>query len=306
VEEATEEPDSPGSDLLTRLGPRLAAPARAFTKGLAAGTYDGSLPAAVAVRLASVLRHATGDLPLELYEPPDGHLPTPAAVVEELAGALTRAIEELTRPIDAIKHQAKTVTVGISRSEEALFTAPLVAEVLATGAPRDRLAYRALRTLGALAPAVEEVTGFTRYAIEGAIDAGATVAVVSKGGIAREIPSRAEAGMNAPLRGTKHRAATLREVTVAKGWSDGRTVVLVPETRRADVVGMTLLHVRFAERLPGQEMRAVLEGYQGRYGALVDAVTETEPAFDDERLGVLPPLDLLIVPVHVLAQQWRA
>ena len=32
-------------------------------------------------------------------------------------------------------------------------------------------------------------------------------------------------------------------------------------------------------------MRAVLEGYQGRYSALVDAVTETESTFDDERLG---------------------
>jgi glucosamine--fructose-6-phosphate aminotransferase (isomerizing) len=305
VEEATEEPDTPGSDLLTRLAPRLAAPARAFTKDLATGAFDGSLPAAVAVRLVSVLRHATGDLPLELYEPPDGRLPTPAAVVEELAAALTRAIEELTRPIDAIKHQAKTVTVGISRSEEALFTAPLVAEVLAAGAPRDRLGYRALRTLGALAPAVEEVTGFTRYAIEGAIDAGATVAVVAKGGIARDIPSRAETSANPLLRGTKHRAATLREVTVAKGATDGRTVVLVPETRRANVVGMTLLHARFADRLPAEQMRAVLEGYQGRYGALVDAITETEPVFDDGRLADLLPIDLLTVPVHLLAQHWR-
>ncbi|MGH8972072.1 MAG: SIS domain-containing protein, partial [Acidimicrobiia bacterium] len=116
VEEATEQVEGPGSDLLTYLAPRLEAPARAFTESLTAGVYDGSLPAAVAVRLASVLRHATGDLPLELYEPPDGRLPTPAAVVEELAAALTRAIEELSRPIDAIKHQAKTVTVGISRS----------------------------------------------------------------------------------------------------------------------------------------------------------------------------------------------
>jgi len=305
VEEATEELDTPGSDLLTRLAPRLAAPARAFTRGLAAGAYDGSLPAAAAVRLAAVLRHATGDLPLELFEPADGRLPTPAAVVEELAAALTRAIEELTRPIDAIKHQAKTVTVGISRSEEDLFTAPLVAQVLAAGAPRDRLGYRALRTLGALAPAVEEVLGFTRYAIAGSLDDGATVSVVAKGGVARDIPSRAETGTDTPLRGTKHRAATLREVTAAKGGIDGRTVLLVPETRRTDVVGMTLLHARFAERLPGSEMRAVLEGYQGRYGALVDAVTETEPGFDDERLAELPPIDLLTVPVHVLAQHWR-
>ena len=43
-----------------------------------------------------------------------------ASVVEDLTAALTKAIEELTRPVDAIKHQAKTVTVGISRSDETL------------------------------------------------------------------------------------------------------------------------------------------------------------------------------------------
>jgi hypothetical protein len=52
-------------------------------------------------------------------------------------------------------------------------------------------------------------------------------------------------------------------------------------------------------------MRAVLEGYQGRYGALVDAITETEPVFDDGRLADLPVIELLTVPVHVLAQHWR-
>ena len=73
---------------------------------------------------------------------------TPSVVVEDLTAALTKAIEELTRPVDAIKHQAKTVTVGISRSDETLLQVPLVREVLATGAARDSLTYRALRTLG--------------------------------------------------------------------------------------------------------------------------------------------------------------
>ncbi len=45
---------------------------------------------------------------------------TPEVLVDDLGAALTRAIEELTRPIDAIKHQAKTITVGISRSDESL------------------------------------------------------------------------------------------------------------------------------------------------------------------------------------------
>ena len=52
-------------------------------------------------------------------------------------------------------------------------------------------------------------------------------------------------------------------------------------------------------------MRAVLQGYQGRYAALKDAVTETEPAFDDDRLGTVPVIDLLTEPVYVLARLWR-
>jgi glucosamine--fructose-6-phosphate aminotransferase (isomerizing) len=235
---------------------------------------------------------------------------TPGVVVEDLAAALTRAIDELTRPVDAIRHQAKTVTVGISRSEEELFRAPLVAAALAAGTTRERLTYRVIRTLGALGPAVEEVTGFTRYRIDGVVGAGdgdgraARISVLDKGGVATGLRSRAEAEGGDALRGTKHRAATLQEVTVAKGGTDGRTVVLIPEIRQGVVVGLTLLHARFADRLGGGAMRAVLEGYQSRYGALVDAVTETA-SFADERLGDLPVIDLLTAPVHVLAENWR-
>jgi len=52
-------------------------------------------------------------------------------------------------------------------------------------------------------------------------------------------------------------------------------------------------------------MRAALQGYQGRYGALKDAVTETESTFDDAVLGTVPVVDLLTQPVYVLAERWR-
>ena len=51
--------------------------------------------------------------------------------------------------------------------------------------------------------------------------------------------------------------------------------------------------------------RTVLQGYQGRYGALRDAVTETEPTFDDARLATIDLVDLLTEPVYVLADRWR-
>ena len=92
---------------------------------------------------------------------------------------------------------------------------------------------------------------------------------------------------------------------VVRGASDGRTVVLVPEVKGTQVTGMTLLHVRFADRLPSEVVKEVLGGYRNRHSALRDAVTETEPIFDDERLQEEPIVDLLTEPVYELARRWR-
>ncbi|MFM8305274.1 MAG: SIS domain-containing protein [Actinomycetota bacterium] len=264
----------PVDDVLGRLGPAIEGPARRFMEGVRASRYDGSLEASTGVQIASLLRYATGISPLDAYELEHGKIGTPSTVVQDLTAALTRGIEELTRPIDAIKHQAKTVTVGISRSDETLLHVPLVAATLAAGTPRDGLSYRALRTLVDLDAAIEEVTGFTRYRIDGDPRGNdATVHVIDRGGVAVGLVSRAD--VDPRLTGTKHRVATQREVTAVRGRRDGRTLVMIPEVKHNQTVGVTLLHVRFAERLPAASMRAVLEGYQGRYSALVDAVTET-------------------------------
>ncbi len=289
--------------VLSRLRRLVPEPAGRFFDGLRAGEYDGHLEASTAQSLTAALRYTLRISPLDTYQLERGKLGTPSAVIEDLTSALTQGIEELTRPVDAIKHQAKTVTVGISRSDEGLLTVPMVAETLASGAGRDRFSYRTLRTLASLDPAVEAITGFTRYRIEGDITAGGTAVVVDRGGISVGLPSRAD--VPSLLRGTKHRAATERAVMVAKGRSDGRTVVIVPEVKDTEPVGITLLHVTFVDRLPVDTMRSVLEGYRGRYSALEDAVTETEPTFREDLLAALPVVDLLADPVYVLADQWR-
>jgi glutamine---fructose-6-phosphate transaminase (isomerizing) len=289
--------------VLDRLASGLEVPAAGFFDGLRTGTYDGHLDASTAVRIASVLRYATGAAPLDLYQMELGKVGTPSTVVEDLNAALTNGIEELTRPVDAIKHQAKTVTVGISRSDETLLEAPLVREVLGAGVARDSLTYGTLRTLVHLDPAVAQVTGFTRYRIEGDVDNEATLHVVDRGGISVNLPSRTDTDPR--LIGTKHRVAYEREVTVARGRRDDRTLVIVPELKGNQVTGLTLLHVEFRPRLAPDVARGVLRGYRGRYAALKDAVTETEPTFDDGRLADVDLVDLLTEPVYVLAERWR-
>jgi glucosamine--fructose-6-phosphate aminotransferase (isomerizing) len=292
-------------DILTRLAPTLTGVARVFLDGLRAGSYDGDLEARTAVQLASLLRYATGSASLDLYEVDHGKVGTPSVVVEDLTAALTEAINELTRTIDTIKHQAKTVTVGISRSDDELLRAALVREVMAAGADRDALSYRSLRTLVALDPAIAKVNGYTRYRIEGdlASETASDTASVHVVDTTVDFPSRTIS--DPVLRGTKHRVATQREVTVARGRNDGRTVLLVPEVKGNEVVGLTLLHVSVVPRLPADAARAVLQGYQGRYGALKDAVTETVPDFDDARMEDFDVVELLTEPVYVLADRWH-
>ena len=211
--------------------------------------------------------------------------------------ALTRAIEELTRPIDAIKHQAKTVTVGISRSDEEVLDRPLVQAALRAGAGRDVLAYRTLRVLASLDPAVDSVTGYTRYGIDG--DA---ISIIDRDGISRDLPSRVEG--EGVLRGTKHRVAENREVLVARGRRDGRIVILVPEVKGNTCTGITLLHVALHDRLDPADARGVLQGYDQRFDRLVDWVTETEGSFDESVLGRIDVADLLISPISETADHW--
>jgi len=294
----------PGENVLETLRPRVAEPARRFLAGLGDGRYDGQLEASTAVRLVSLVRYVESLTPLESYAAEHGRAGTPGAVIEDLTLALTRGIEELTRPVDAIKHQAKTVTVGISRTDEALLVVPLVKAALESGVPRELVAYRDLRTLAGLDAAVEAVRGFTRYRIVGGGEGEpGTIEVAAREGIARDIPSRTSA--NHELRGTKHQVARERRLLVARGRSDGRTFILVPEIDKTAVTGLLLLHVRFRDFASPAAMRGVLDAYRMRYTSLRDAVMETEPEFEEDLLGRVPVADLLTLPIHDLATFWQ-
>jgi glucosamine--fructose-6-phosphate aminotransferase (isomerizing) len=117
---------------------------------------------------------------------------------------------------------------------------------------------------------------------------------------------RSRVDADARLVGTKHRVADAREVLVARGRRDGRTVIFVPEVKAGTCTGITLLHVRLKERLDAGTMRGVLQGYDHRHARLVDWVSETEGDFDESRLADLPVADALIEPISVVADLWRS
>ncbi len=277
--------------------------AKSYFDGLRSGLYNGSLEASTAARISTLYRYALGTIPLDSYQIDTGKVGTPATLLEDLNAALTIGIEELTRPIDAIKHQAKTVTVGISRSDEELIQLSLITNLINAGSPRDSISYRNLRFLAAIDPAVKSFSGFIRYGIEGNVKSGtAQLHVVDRGGIAHDLTSRTE--RDPKLKGSKHLVALQQEVTITKGRHDQRIIILVPEIKDKQTVGITLLHVELQDFLSEQAARHVMEGYKDRYTAISDYVTETEPTFRSDILSSIPVADLLIAPIEDLLSYW--
>lgn len=265
---------------------------------LAAGRYDGNLHVGRAVRLAVALDRLGG-------AGEGGEVDALA----ELRDALGPAIDDLTRHIDTIKHQAKTVTVGISRHDQTLGRMSLAAALVEAGAPEEAISPEDRRTMSALDPFVDQVLGYVRYRLWRGGDGpapgdAATIRVLRAGGLCRDLQSRT---VREPLlQGTKYAVAVEGRLMAARGRTDGRVFIGVPEFSDGAVSALNLIHVRFRERAPAPELRRLLSDYRERYDGLRDQVLRNAPDFDDGLLAELPVEDLLVDPVAQLAERWQS
>ena len=93
---------------------------------------------------------------------------------------------------------------------------------------------------------------------------------------------------------------------LTRGLRDGRLILLVPEIKGGEVVGLVLLHVDLHERLePSVAAADVLGRYRDRLSRLRYAVTETEAFFDEALLAEVPTEDLLVGDLAAVAARWR-
>ena len=257
--------------------------------------------------LILLLKYASGKLPLEDFRHEfkvDNGFISPLDFLDVILG---KAIDELTRPIDAIRHQAKTVTVGTSRKEKELkgIIFDLLDEL--AFATKD-LTYRNVMTVSRIQPVISAVHGYTIYDINhldarGNPDEGSTITIQRKGGVARQMISRAETSKM--LMGTKRTIVSTGHVYIGKGKADGASIVILPlRTGSEFVSNLLLLHVQYNELLPVGKKKEVL-GY--RYNDIRNLVNEYNIVWDDHYLEKIPIADLFSEPVEILAgriKQW--
>ena len=255
--------------------------------------------------LTLLLKYASGKLPLDDFRHDFPAAAVTASPIDLLDETLGHAVDELSRPIDAIRHQAKTVTVGTSRKETPL--KGVVFDLLRELAFSDRSLLSAnVPAVSLLQRAVAAVNGYTLYAInhldaEGKPGEEATIAIAGRGGISVGMRSRAET--SGRLMGTKKGIVASGRIYVGRGKSDGAPMMIMPLLGGDDLVRhLLLIHVSFNEELSVGERKEILGE---RVNGIRDLIQEYNLPWDERELGKIPVAILLGEPVEVIAGQIR-
>ncbi len=188
------------AETIVRYKRALTRTVREVGRAIELGHWNAALGAGVALRLLKALTLGLGELSWTELRP--GHTPPSAReVFEHIQAQVTVAIDALRRPIDAIKHQAKTVTVGISREMIPCRRAAglLTKHMVTAGALADAISDQDAAALASLEPAIDACQGVVRYRLAGLSPLGAPtessrILVECKTGVAKVLGSRAEGG----------------------------------------------------------------------------------------------------------------
>lgn len=252
-----------------------------------------------------LLKYAAGKLPLEDYWRDFKREEGLSSPIELLDISIGHSIDELSRPIDAIRHQAKTVTVGTSRKDQPIrgIIFNLLRELEFSV---KALVTKNVLTITRIQPAIASISGYTLYDINNLDAEGnpvdtSTIKIGKRGGISLKMKSRAESSNF--LMGTKRTIVSTGHIYVGRGKSDSASIVIIPLLgERGGVQNLLLIHIEFNEALSVKEKKEVL-GYQ--YNDIRNIVNEYNLPWDDRYLETISTGVLLGEPAEVIAGQIR-
>jgi glucosamine--fructose-6-phosphate aminotransferase (isomerizing) len=241
--------------------------------------------------LTLLLKYLSGRLPVSDFDLDFNQKGTAVNMIHALFSCLANAIGNMARPVDAIKHQAKTVTVGTSRISERveglLFDA-LTQESL-TIAQLTNVNIIVLKNLQGV---IKQIQGSTLYRISGLSVLGepeeyTTIEVLNKRGDIANIPSRVETDNR--LKGTKRIIVRQGNVYIGKGRKDDRSILIIPILTTSDtspnkIEYMLLLHVAFKDSVT---LETKIRALGGKYEHIKNIVQENSITWQDPLLELV-------------------
>ncbi len=252
--------------------------------------------------IALLAKYAAAKLPIEDFW---SEFKTDLSPLDLLNVSVGQAIDELSRPIDAIRHQAKTVTVGTSRKEELL--RGIIFDLLGSlDFSARNFTGKNILALGRIQKAISQIRGYTLYGVgnldaEGKPSESSTISVKARGGVSLNMKSRAES--KSPLLGTKNMIVRTGHVYIGVGKTDRAPIVIIPLVGDGKVVrDLLLIHVEFNENLSVSDKKDAL-GYL--YHDIRNLVTEYNVPWSDLYLESMSLESLFSEPIETIAGRIR-
>ena len=262
-----------------------------FRAKRAAGKFPVAIGLDVSSDLTLLLKYLAGRLPVSDFDLDFNLKGTAVNMLNTLFGCLAESIRIMARPVDAIKHQAKTVTVGTSRITDR------VEGILFDTLRQENVAISQLTNLNIivlknLQGVIEQITGSTFYRINGLSVLGepgenTTIEVIKKQGDIAAIPSRVEKDNR--LKGTKRIIVRQGNVYIGKGRKDERSILVIPILTASDnhpnrIEYLLLHHVSFRSNVT---LEAKIKALGGKYEHIKNIVQENSLAWRDRLLELV-------------------
>lgn len=270
------------------------------------GMFSSSLSPNTCSEIAVLLAYSMGRIPIQVFKQEFGIPGSSFTLLETLIDRLHRAVEELSRPIDAIKHQAKTVTVGTSRLESHEEMGGVIFIALRdAGISVMELRTNVAARLQQLQPAIQQIHGYSYYKINNLDATGqpgpnTTIQLLNRQGIASGLSSRCASGPVALL-GTKRSVAQKGEIFLGLGVGDRRSILIIPLFSQENMISHEILfHISFATSLTSAQAKDVIGS---AYSDIQNAVAESSNHWKDEWLTLVSPEFLCTRSVDEIAQE---
>jgi glucosamine--fructose-6-phosphate aminotransferase (isomerizing) len=276
---------------------------KTFKERIRQNRYATAMAIQAASDLTLLLKYLAGRLPINDFEFDFGMKGTAPNMLKTFFQCIGKIINEMARPVDAIKHQAKTVTVGTSRLSEKV-EGLLFESLEAFGFNQNQMAASNVLVLRRLQEVISLIKGTTVYRIAGLSILGepiesSTIELVTKVGSAEALPSRVETDQR--LRGTKQIIVKNGNVFIGQGKRDKRSILAVPiMTTGTHIDHLVLFNVGFHKEVP---LKKKIDALGGKFQHIRNLVEETNLVWQDHYIDYLEVEELFGISAEKISEK---
>ena len=201
-----------------------------FSKKRRQGAFPAAMGLDTVANITLLLKYLSGRLPVSDFEIDFAVKGTPTNMINTFFDTIGKAINTMARPVDAIKHQAKTVTVGTSRISEK-FEGLVFDELTANGIQLSQITNKNVLVIKNLQEIISGINGGLLYQISGLSLLGEVtnetrIKIINKTGLLKNEISRVET--DPKLKGTKNIIVREGNVYIGKGRKDNKNILVIP------------------------------------------------------------------------------